>query len=107
MRRLKRNQKPFIYKLFISETNTVDANGFYDGNHEKTYAEPVETKGCIAFRGTSDFKAYGLEEDYSVQIVPDNPIVGIAPGTIVIIDGVEYVVRSAPTTINEQRIYCK
>lgn len=107
MRRLKRNQSAFTYKLFLGETNAVDSQGFYNGKHTKTYADPVETKGCITFKGTSDFKAYGLDEDFSVQIIPNNPIENIAVGTIIIIGTDEYVVKSAPTTMNEQRLFCK
>lgn len=107
MRRLKRNQKAFTYKLFLREENTVDDNGFYDGGHEKIYADPVETKGCIVYTGSSDQKAYGLDANFSLAIIPDKPIENIAVGTIITIGTEEYVVKSAPTTMNEQRLFCK
>ncbi len=107
MRRLKRNQRTFTYCLYTGMTNATDASGKLNGRHTEQYADPVEAKGCIVFKGTSGYKPYGVDDDFKVQIIPDNPIPEINTKTKIIIDGEAYYVTSAPITMNEHRIYAK
>lgn len=151
MRRLKRNQRVFVYQRFAGRIDQVDDNGFKTGRQIEVYEDPVYTKGCVVFKGTSNYKPYGVEEDYSIQIIPDHFIEDINPETKIILfeksgksdyldgwsfipwealfnadggklapwtdgyiaDGglllypVEYFVKSAPLTMNEQKIYAK
>ncbi len=106
MRRLKRNQREFTYYLYTGETDEVDAQGYKTGRHIETYADGVTAKGCIVFRGSSSYKPYGVEEDFSLAIIPDNPI-NVTTQTKIVVDGQTYYVKSCPQTMNEQRIYCK
>lgn len=107
MRRLKRNQSEFQYCLYLGETEKLDEKGFKSGRHEETYAEPVTTKGCIVYKGSSSYRPYGVEDDFSVQIIPNNPIKDITTETKIIIGDETYFVKSHPTTMNEQRLFCK
>ena len=107
MRRLKRNQRSFQYCLYTGMTDETGEDGFKTGRKIETYTDPVEEKGCIVFKGSSSYKPYGIDEDFTVQVIPDAPITGISTTSKVVIDGKEYQVKSHPTTINEQRLFCK
>lgn len=74
MRRLKRNQRTFAYQRFVGYTDKIGKDGFKTGRKIEVYEDPVYTKGCIVFHGTSNVRPYGVEEDYSLQIIPDNYI---------------------------------
>lgn len=106
MRRLKRNQRDFTYSLIRTLDEQKDTQGYLTGRSEVVYDTPVSTKGCIVFRGTSSYKPYGIDEEWSVQIIPDNPI-PVTVGTKITIDSKDYYVLSHPRTMNEQRIFCK
>ena len=106
MRRLKRNQKQFTYSLISSLSQQTDSNGHLTGKGSVVYEQPVTAKGCIVFRGTSAYKPYGMDEEWSVQIIPDNPL-PVTVGTKITIDSKDYYVLSHPRTMNEQRIFCK
>ena len=106
MRRLKRNQITFIYATVKEMTEKVDAQGYRNGHRDVVYNEPVTAKGCVVYRGTSNYKPYGINEEWSLAVIPDNPLV-ITVGTRITIDGKDYYVMSYPTTMNEQRIYCR
>lgn len=106
MRRLKRNQREFKYSLIKSLDEQKDTQGYLTGRSTVVYEEPVATKGCIVFKGTSSYKPYGIEEEWSVQIIPDNPL-PVTVGTRITIDSKDYYVLSHPRTMNEQRIFCK
>lgn len=105
MRRLKRNQTEFTYYLYEGQTEETDSDGYKTGRHVESYADGVTTMGCITYKGTSGFKPYGIEEDFKVQIIPDNPIDDITTQTKIVIGDETYYVKSHPTTMNEQRIY--
>ena len=107
MRRLKRNQREFQYCLYTGKTEKIGADGYKTGHTIESYEDPVTAKGCVVFRGSSNVRPYGVDEDFSVQIIPDNPIDDITTTTKIIIDDVEYFVTSAPRTMNEQKIYAK
>ena len=106
MRRLKRNQRSFIYETIKEFEPQRDAQGYKTGRKEVVYNEPIPAKGCVVFKGTSDYKAYGIDEDWKVQIIPDVPLT-ITTGTRITIDDKQYYVLSHPTTMNEQRIYAQ
>ena len=106
MRRLKRNQREFTYSLIKELDEQKDGQGYLTGRSAVVYEEPVATKGCIVFKGTSSYKPYGIQEEWSVQIIPDNPI-PVTVGTKITIDSKDYYVLSHPRTMNEQRIFCK
>lgn len=106
MRRLKRNQREFIYETIKGTQQRTDTQGYKTAIHDVEYNEAVTAKGCVVFKGTSSHKPYGIEEDWSVQIIPNAPLT-ITVGTRITIDGKYYYVLSHPTTMNEQRIFCK
>lgn len=106
MRRLKRNQREFTYATIKETVEKKDAQNFRTGHRDVVYNDPVSAKGCVVFKGSSDYKPYGIDENWSVQIIPDNPL-SITVGTKITIDGKDYYVLSHPTTMNEQRIFCK
>ena len=106
MRRLKRNQKEFTYATIKETVEEKDSQNFRTGRREVVYNDPILAKGCVVFQGSSGYKAYGIEEQWSVQIIPDNPL-AITVGTKVTIDNKDYYVLAHPTTMNEQRIFCK
>ena len=106
MRRLKRNQQAFEYYTYQGRTDEV-VDGLKTGHQVKTYANGVTAMGCISFEGSSAYKPYGVDKDYSVCIIPDNPIAGISEETKVIIGAETYFVAAVITSINEQRIYLK
>lgn len=107
MRRLKRNQRTIEYYAVSSLDKQTDSQGYLTGRVPVSYATAVSVDACVVFRGTSSYKPYGIEEQWSVQIIPDNPIDGIEVGAKFVIDGKNYFVLSHPTTMNEQRIFCK
>ena len=107
MRRLKRNQRVFTYETIQGTQAQTDTQGYKTGRKEVQYNDPVSAQGCIVFKGSSDYKAYGIEEDWSIQIVPDNPIDDITVGTRITVDNKQYYVLSHPRTMNEQKIYAK
>lgn len=150
MRRLKRNQRLFAYQKYDGMVDGTDTNGFKNGRKIEQYEDKVYCMGCVVFQGSSSFKPYGVEEDFSLQIIPDNPIdintkskvfifeytddayadggTFIPWSTLYELDGggfdfsdedvsdsdgglfvtaIEYCVKSAPITMNEQRIFCK
>ena len=84
----------------------TDSKGYKTGRNQVVYNAPVSAKGCIVFKGSSDYKAYGIDEDWKVQIVPDRPL-SITVGTRITIDDKQYYVLAHPTTMNEQKIYCQ
>jgi len=106
MRRLKRNQREFTLYQYLGTRDTVDSRGHKTGHNDPVYDEPVTYKGCIVFKGSSAFRPYGVEENFSVCIIPDKPILMITTSSRIVIDGVAYTVKSHPRTMNEQRIYC-
>lgn len=106
MRRLKRNQREFEYCLYTGMEETLDSKGYKTGHNTPTYAEAVKAKGNVIFTGTSSVKPYGVDENFSVCIIPDKPL-DVTTETKILIDGKEYFVKSHPTTMNEQRIYCR
>lgn len=106
MRRLKRNQTSYTYYLYTGMTDAVDSDGYKTGRKVETYADGVNAKGCIVFKGSSSFKAYGVDEEFSGCIIPDTPI-NVTTQTKLVINGDTYYVKSHPTTMNEQRIYFK
>ncbi len=106
MRRLKRNQREFTYSLINALSNQTDSSGYLTGRSTVTYQNAVTARGCIVFRGTSSYKPYGMDEEWSVQIIPDNPL-PVTVGTKITIDSKDYFVLSHPRTMNEQRIFCK
>lgn len=106
MRRLKRNQREFTYYLYKEKTAETDANGYKTGRWIETYEEGVTAYGCIVYRGSSSVKAYGVEEDFSLAIIPDNPI-PVDTKTKIVVGTDTFYVKSCPMTMNEQRIYCK
>lgn len=106
MRRLKRNQREFTYATIKETVEEKDSQNFRTGRREVVYNDPITEKGCVVFQGSSSYKAYGIEEEWSVQIIPDNPL-AITVGTKVTIDNKDYFVLAHPTTMNEQRIFCK
>lgn len=105
MRRLKRNQREFTYFLYKGEDYEV-VDGKKTGRHIEVYEDGVTMKGCIVFRGSSSVKPYGVEEDFSLAIIPDHPI-NVDTKTKIVVDNETYYVKSCPITMNEQRIYCK
>lgn len=107
MRRLKRNQMSISYSSLTGMTDAVDAQGYLTGHHDETYATAQTINACVVFRGTSAYKPYGIDEQWSVQIIPNNPIAGIKTGDKFTVDGKDYFVLAHPTTMNEQRIFCE
>lgn len=106
MRRLKRNQREFTYFLYTGMEDELDTQGFRTGRKIETYADGITIGGCIVYRGTSNYKPYGVEEDFSVCIIPDHKI-PVDTKTKIVIDNETYYVKSCPITMNEQRIYVK
>lgn len=106
MRRLKRNQRDFTYSTILSLNEQRDTQGYLTGRGSVVYHDPIPCKGCVVFKGTSSYKPYGMDEEWSVQIIPDNPI-PVTVGTKVTIDEKDYYVLSHPRTMNGQRIFCK
>lgn len=107
MRRLKRNQTSIEYYKLNGTTKQTDTSGYSTGRREETYETKVDVMACVVFRGTSAYKPYGIDEQWSVQIIPDNKISGIGVGDKFVINGKDYYVLAHPTTMNEQKIYCK
>ena len=106
MRRLKRNKRSFTYETIRGYEAQTDSQGYKNGRNEPTYNDPITDKACIVFKGSSDYKPYGIDEDWSVQIIPDTPL-AVTVGTRITIDDKQYYVMSHPTTMNEQRIYAR
>lgn len=106
MRRLKRNQRQFSYATIKEMEEQKDAANHLTGRREVVYNTAIDAMGCIVFKGTSYYKPYGIDEDWSICVIPDNPL-SITVGTKITIDGKDYFVMSHPTSMNEQRIYCR
>ena len=106
MRRLKRNQRDFTYETIKDSSMEVDSQGYKTGRNVVSYNDPVSAKGCIVYKGTSSYKAYGIDEEWTVQIIPDSKL-AVTVGTRITIDGKQYYVLSHPVTMNEQRLFCK
>ena len=106
MRRLKRNQREFTYETIKDSAMETDAQGYKTGRNVVEYNEPVTMKGCIVYKGTSAYKPYGIDEEWTVQVIPDTKI-AVTVGTRITIDGKQYFVMSHPVTMNEQRLFCR
>ena len=150
MRRLKRNQSTFVYRRYLGQADEIK-DGLKTGHHIEQYADPVYLKGLLVYRGTSEYKPWGIDDQFRLQIIPDNPIPDVSTKDKIIVftrnggsdyldggqfipweamfdsdggrlspwtdgyvaDGglliypVEYMVKSHPRTMNEQRLFCQ
>ena len=73
MRSIKRNKKPFYYSTLKKKKEVVDENGFYTGEYELEYSEPLLEYGVISEnQGNVKNEMFGNYRDYDKVITIDN-----------------------------------
>lgn len=89
MRTLERNKQIFYYANIDSTAQATDEYGNETGETNITYTAPVAFMANIsAARGTADLDAFGINANYTKQIVTDNLTIPVDKSTILWI-GVE------------------
>ncbi len=73
MRNMKRNKRTFYYALYTDRKEVVDEDGFYTGEYEVGYTNPIEMKASIsASTGSSTVEQFGNLTDYDKVIIVDD-----------------------------------
>ena len=113
MKALKRNQRTFWYCLYGQETELTDSDGYYTGETEIGYGQPVECKANISpATGQSNVEMFGNLTDYDRVIVSDDTTLPIDENTVLFIDktptngadGYDYIVRRVAKSMNSVAI---
>lgn len=87
MRCLKRNQRPFWYCLYDSQTEITDEYGNATGEVIVTYAEPVQMNANISpASGYAQAEQFGNLDSYDKVIVTDDMTCPIDEHTVLFID---------------------
>lgn len=87
MRTLERNKQIFYYANIDSTAQATDEYGNETGETNITYTAPVAFMANIsAARGTADLDAFGINANYTKQIVTDNLTIPVDKSTILWID---------------------
>lgn len=83
MRTLERNKQIFYYANIDSTAQATDEYGNETGETNITYTAPVDFMANIsAARGTADLDAFGINANYTKQIVTDNLTIPVDKSTI-------------------------
>ena len=83
MRTLERNKQIFYYANIDRTAQATDEYGNETGETNITYTAPVAFMANIsAARGTADLDAFGINANYTKQIVTDNLTLPIDKSTI-------------------------
>lgn len=83
MRTLERNKQIFYCANIDSTAQATDEYGNETGETDITYTAPVAFMANIsAARGTADLDAFGINANYTKQIVTDNLAIPVDKSTI-------------------------
>ena len=118
MRCLTRNKRRFYYALFNSKNELVDENGYFTGDYELKYGNPVCAMANIsAAKGEATTRQFGEELIYDKVVVMDNPRTEIDEYAVMWIDSTpvleadgtthtpyDYVVKQVARSINSVSI---
>ena len=87
MKALARNKRTFYYALYNNLVDVHDEDGFYTGEQEIGYSDPVKAKMNIsASSGAAELEWFGITENYDKIIVTDDMECPIAEDTVLWID---------------------
>jgi len=103
---LESNKRATYYAKFLGKTERRDASGFRTLDYSGEYGTPTKLMCNVADRtGNPQIDAFGIDTDYSVQIIADLPLV-LAEGDIMWIKEkpasgkpADYVVIKSTTTL--------
>lgn len=118
MRCLTRNKRRFYYALFNSKNELLDENGYFTGDYELKYGNPVSAMANIsAAKGEVTTRQFGEELIYDKVVVMDNPRTEIDEYAVMWIDSVpvleadgttktphDYVVKQVARSLNSVSI---
>ena len=66
MRVVRRNRRPVAYAFYSGETDVVNDDGEYTGEHTVTYTQPVKALMNVSGgRGQADIALFGLTDTFS------------------------------------------
>ena len=73
MRTSQRNKRKIFYALYQGVTEVVDEYGYYTGEVEITYSDPIEAKMNVSGgRGAADIEMFGIDNPYTHTAVTDD-----------------------------------
>lgn len=73
MKNMERNKRTFYYALYTDKKDVVDEDGFYTGEYEVGYTDPIEMRATIsASTGSSSIEQFGNLTDYDKVIIVDD-----------------------------------
>ena len=117
MRCMKRNKQKFYYANLVSDNvEVVDDNGFYTGESDLQYTNPVEEKASISSAiGDTEVSLFGKDLQYDKTICFDKSFPeGFNEYTVLWIDkapyengnltGHDYIVKKIATSLNGFRL---
>ena len=73
MRTNQRNKRTIYYALYQGVTEITDEMGYYTGEVEITYSEPIKAKMNVSGgRGAADIEMFGIDNPYTRTAVTDD-----------------------------------
>ena len=70
MRALDRNKQTLYYALYQGLEKVVDENGFYTGQDEPKYSDPVKVRMNVSTaKGEADLQPFGITDNYTFAVV--------------------------------------
>ena len=87
MRTLKRNERTFYYANPLGAEKVYDSDGFYTGEKQLRYGEPVQCRGNISpATGSVSIEMFGTVEAYDKVIVLCDPNLDVKMTSVFWID---------------------
>lgn len=100
------NERKLYYALCESRQMTMDASGYYNGESEVTYSEPVEMWANVsAARGEASTEQFGQDVSYDKIIVSCDMSLPITDTSIIWLDAPttgpnDYIVKKVAKSLN-------